>query len=97
MPSARNKKQRKPVTDSLPSEVQNNRASLRAGDICVGCIVWLPEQLLNDQSLQCIQSNCGEVLDVRGYNHPVVVLSIRQNEISKVSGDLITSIALVNC
>jgi hypothetical protein len=92
----RNKKKQTLVTAS-PPEDQGNRICLKADDVCVGCIVWLPEQVPNSQMLQCVKGSCSEVLDRGGYNHPVVVLSVRQNGTSKAIGDLIVTIALVSC
>jgi hypothetical protein len=95
MQSAQNIK-KQGVRDSQPSEVQKSMP-LEARDICVGCIVWLPKYIPDGPSLQCIQSNCSDVLGIGGYNHPVVVLSVRQNGTSRTIGDLIITIALVSC
>lgn len=64
--------------------------------MCAGCIVWLPSKVLFAESIKCNKQNCsGEELDDDGYEHPVVVLGVKQKEGSRVPGDLICTVALV--
>lgn len=67
-----------------------SRPRLKAKEICVGCIVWLPPRVDTDKAIKCIrEGNCcdGIELDSAGYNHPVVVLRVRGDgcEVAKVS------------
>jgi len=81
-----------------PPPAQTERPTLRPGDVCVGCVVWLPSKDTSQRSIRCINDDCcgkGE-LDDGGYNHPVVVLKIRQENGSVVVGDLICTVACVN-
>ncbi|QSZ36277.1 hypothetical protein DSL72_007403 [Monilinia vaccinii-corymbosi] len=55
-------------------------ASLRpvsARELCVGCILWLPEKVMGGESVKCILSECrcnNSELESDGYKHYVVVL-----------------------
>jgi hypothetical protein len=88
---------------SLAAQLANSaqeyqpRPPLITGDICVGCIVWLPPRNDLEEPINCNRNDCcgGEVLHDRGYNHPVVVMSIRQKGHSTVPGDLEFSVACV--
>jgi hypothetical protein len=71
-----------------------NRSILRPEDVCVGCILWLPERSENSIDIQC--SRTGEVLEKDGYDHPVVVLGVTREKGSELRGGLVISIALVS-
>ncbi len=83
---------------SSTSPAQTEKPPLDPGDICVGCIVWLPPRELNNQCIKCEKRNCcgKTVLDDGGYNHPVVVVKIRQKKGSALIGDLVCSVACVS-
>ncbi|PMD55474.1 uncharacterized protein K444DRAFT_491821, partial [Hyaloscypha bicolor E] len=68
---------------------------LRKGDVCVGCIVWLPPRKSHDDPVLCNRPDCcGRVaLEPEGYDHPVVVLKIWQSINSNILGDLVCTIA----
>ncbi|PVH81861.1 hypothetical protein DL98DRAFT_570956 [Cadophora sp. DSE1049] len=76
-----------------PPPVQTDRPTLSPGDVCVGCIVWLPSKDGTRPSIRCINDDCcgKEELDDGGHNHPVVVLKIKQKKDSAVVGDLVTT------
>ncbi|KAH7356418.1 hypothetical protein BKA65DRAFT_422649 [Rhexocercosporidium sp. MPI-PUGE-AT-0058] len=80
-----------------PPPVHADNPPLIPGDVCVGCIVWLPPKDVNRPSIRCVnESCCGKrELDDGGHNHPVVVLKIRQKKGSIVIGDLICTVASV--
>jgi hypothetical protein len=82
-----------PVTKT--QKAQHNR--LRKGDVCVGCIVWLPPRKPHDDPVLCNRPDCcGRVpLEPEGYDHPVVVLKIWQSINSNILGDLVCTIACV--
>lgn len=72
--------------------------SLDAGHVCVGCIVWLPPNTDGLYSVRCNKAACKcghRELDDGGYNHPVVVLTIRQRMNSPLLGDLVCLVACV--
>ena len=82
-----------------PQHQQNNNPRLRLlpGDVCVGFVVWLPPYKSRNAAIHCTKLSCaGEELGERGYDHPVVVLRIRQREDSRVLGDLICTVAFVS-
>ena len=75
-----------------------SRKPVRAKDLCVGCIVWLPPRnVIPDQVISCSNNNCCDqrVLSDKGYDHPVVVLKIEQRRASNITGDVICTVALV--
>ncbi|KAH6700618.1 hypothetical protein BKA61DRAFT_529714 [Leptodontidium sp. MPI-SDFR-AT-0119] len=80
-----------------PNDSQAYRPPLRSEDICVGCIVWLPIKENHGPSIKCRKDGCcgNEELKDEGYNHPVVVLKIKQKKRSKVCGDLVLTIAIM--
>ncbi|PMD43867.1 hypothetical protein L207DRAFT_562965 [Hyaloscypha variabilis F] len=69
--------------------------ALIPGDVCVGCIVWLPPKLPHEEDVSCNRHGCccGTFLKARGYNHPVIVLKIQQRANSRIPGDLICTVA----
>ncbi|CZT06977.1 uncharacterized protein RAG0_12547 [Rhynchosporium agropyri] len=69
-----------------PNDSQAYRPPLRPGGICVGCIVWLPNKENQGPSIKCRNDGCCENVELKdeGYNHPVVVLKIKQKKMSKV-------------
>lgn len=78
-----------------PNDENCPRTKVRSGDLCVGCIVWLPSDG-NDKSLKCCKRNCcGKGLAEDEYNNPVAVLKIRQRKGSSIRGDLICYVATV--
>ena len=81
-----------------PSAGPNNRPRIKPADLCVGCIVWLPQKDGQNGSILCSRENCcgGDELEDRGYNHPVVVLRIQQRSGSRTCGDLTCSVAPVS-
>ncbi|PMD27099.1 hypothetical protein NA56DRAFT_743451 [Hyaloscypha hepaticicola] len=83
----------------LPTRAQtNNRTpSLRSGDICRGCIVWLPPKTSHDDAVLCNRDGCCDrsALQEGGYDHPVVVLKIRQRENSTLYGDILCTVVCV--
>ncbi len=81
-----------------PTDEKAYRPRLISGDVCVGCIVWLPPRKDHEPPILCKREGCcgGEVLQDEGYNHPVVVLKIRQSENSRVHGDLMCLVACVS-
>src|SRR5438045_24214 len=98
MPRVKNSKRTQtnlPAADTADNIT--NRASLRPEDVCVGGIVWLPSKSVESDDLY-YQSRDGLTmgkLDDRGYDHPVIVLSVHQRTGSRVTGDITVSIALV--
>ncbi|KAG9246657.1 hypothetical protein BJ878DRAFT_270384 [Calycina marina] len=97
MPRTRRKDRTASSGGPLPKDSQAYRPPLRPGDICVGCIVWLPIKENQGPSIKCRKDGCcgnGELKD-GGYNHPVVVLKIKQNQRSSVCGDLVLTIAIM--
>ncbi|EMR88680.1 hypothetical protein BcDW1_2673 [Botrytis cinerea BcDW1] len=87
-------KSTKPLTPP-PSDENFPRPKVRSGDLCVGCIVWLPSEGF-DKSIKCCKRDCcGKGLGEDGYNNPVVVLKIRQRKGSSIRGDLICYVANV--
>ncbi|PVH70309.1 hypothetical protein DL98DRAFT_521695 [Cadophora sp. DSE1049] len=81
----------------LSNDSQAYRPPLRPGDICVGCIVWLPIKENQGPSIKCRKDGCcrNEELKDEGYNHLVVVLKIKQKKRFKVCGDLVLTIAII--
>ena len=98
MPRTRRKGRTASSGGSLPNDSQAYRLPLRPGDICVGYIVWLPIKENQGPSIKCRKDGCcgNEELKDEGYNHPVVVLKIKQKNRSKVCGDLVLNIAIVS-
>lgn len=85
-----------PIIPSNNGNGHNDRPLVVAGDLCVGCIVWLPPRVLSANTLTCGTKNCcGKELEDGGYDHPVVVLSMKQKEGSYILGDLICTVACV--
>jgi len=94
MPPRSHRASSAPVVPS--SNRQSDRPHIEAGELCVGCIVWLPPKDLANGSIRCNRASCcGRELDDDGYEHPVVVLSIKQREGSHMLGDLICTVACV--
>jgi hypothetical protein len=83
------------VGSSPPRQME--QLPVKMGDICVGCIVWLPPRKSENPAIECSKSGCcgNEELNDAGYNHPVVVLKIRQRKNSNVRGDLVCTVACV--
>ncbi|ESZ92047.1 hypothetical protein SBOR_7577 [Sclerotinia borealis F-4128] len=78
-----------------PNDDHCPRPRVRSGDICVGCIVWLPSDG-RDKNIKCCKRNCcGKGLGEDGYDSPVVVLKIRQRKGSSIRGDLICYVATI--
>ncbi|KAF8855502.1 hypothetical protein BDZ45DRAFT_692541 [Acephala macrosclerotiorum] len=79
-----------------PSSGNNGRSRVEAKDLCVGCIVWLPSRAESNEDIKCNKQNCCNAeLETGGYEHPVVVLSIRQKRSSHIRGDLVCTVACV--
>jgi hypothetical protein len=76
------------------SRPTTNRSVVRPGDVCVGCILWLPERPDNSADIYC--SKTGQVLGPNGYDHPVVVTGVKQKSGSRQEGDLVITIAMVS-
>lgn len=71
----------------------------KAGDLCVGAIVWLPQKITLSKEIRCCcQSHIlgPSELDPEGYNHPAVVLKISQQSGSRNHGDLVCDVACVS-
>ncbi len=98
MPRTRRKGRTASYGGPPPNDSQAYRPPLRPKDICVGCIVWLPIKENQGPSIKCRKDGCcgNEELKDEGYNHPIVVLKIKQKKRSKVCGDLVLTIALVS-
>lgn len=81
-----------------PHDTQAQRPKLRPEDICVGCIVWLPQKDVNEGGMKCRKDGCcqNSELEEKGYNHPVVVLEIKQRKNSRTFGDLVCVVACVS-
>ena len=73
-----------------------DRSNVLAGDLCVGCIVWLPPKVALDSNINCARCPAQEEMEEGGYNHPVVVLKIGQKENSTKLGDLVCDVACVS-
>jgi hypothetical protein len=86
------------VAAQSPGDERLSRPHLRSGDVCVGCIVWLPPRGDHEQPIMCNREGCcgREILEDAGYDHPVVVLSIWQKEHSTRIGDIVCSVACVS-
>lgn len=97
MPSTYHRQQA--AAGSLPTRAQTNHRtpSLRTGDICRGCIVWLPPKSSHDDAILCNRDGCcnRSALQEGGYDHPVVVLKIRQKENSSLCGDIVCTVVCV--
>jgi hypothetical protein len=63
------------------SHNRNPRPSLRVQDLAVGCVVWLPCKEDDDKTVKCIRELCcfNRELNEGGFNHPVVVLEVRED------------------
>jgi hypothetical protein len=86
-----------PVAPPNNGHGQNDRPHVGAGEVCVGCIVWLPHKVPSASGIKCNKANCcGNELEDGGYEHPVVVLSVKQKAGSHVVGDLICTVACVS-
>jgi hypothetical protein len=88
------------ATALLAAQPQNNQntPAIISGDVCVGCIVWLPPKAsYGNPPVLCNRlCCCGQAaLEDRGYDHPVVVLKIRQRVNSSTIGDLVCTVACV--
>jgi len=83
---------------SSPPSSQIVRPKVKSGDLCVGCIVWLPPRNLQHEAIKCCKIGCcdREELDDRGYNHPVIIMKIRQRKDSTKKGGLVCSVACVS-
>jgi len=57
-----------------PPKVHRARPFLTAEDLCVGCIVWLPD-VMETSYVRPLGLN-GRALNIEGYYHPVVILGI---------------------
>lgn len=81
-----------------PAAGNNDRSDINVSDLCVGCIIWLPSKDSLHDNIKCDKDQCcgGGDLGEGGYNHPVIVLRIKQRPGSRVSGDLICSVACVS-
>lgn len=68
--------------------------SLYAEDICVGCIVWLPERSDGKELAKCTHANgCKQpYLNRKGYNHYAVILDVFRQQ----DGDIKCTIATVS-
>ncbi|KAE9377631.1 hypothetical protein N431DRAFT_500434 [Stipitochalara longipes BDJ] len=82
---------------SPTAQPRNDQRSpaLKPGDVCAGCIVWLPPKFNHEDPVLCNRHGCcgGAALDDGGYNHPVVVIEIKQKQNSRQLGDLICTVA----
>ena len=86
-----------PLVLSNEGHGHSDRLHIESGELCAGCIVWLPHKVLSAGSIRCSKANCcGKELDDAGYEHPVVVLSIKHREGSYILGDLICTVATVS-
>lgn len=80
----------------FPRDWQDSRPRIDPKDLCIGCIVWLPPGSGYQIRVACDRENCcDEKLDDAGYDHPVVVVKIRQREGSYTPGDVVCSVACV--
>ncbi|KAH8685459.1 hypothetical protein BGZ60DRAFT_395218 [Tricladium varicosporioides] len=85
---------------SLPLLQQHTiveRPRVQPVDLCTGCIVWLPKKEPDRDEIYC---NCGWCeypfeLNEDGYNHPVVVLRIKQRKGSSIPGDVLCDVACI--
>jgi hypothetical protein len=93
MPFRKHLQRPMPVVDSSSSHVHPTRAILRAEDVCVGCIVWLPDMMETSYVRPFRQSD--KVLNVEGYYHPAVILGIRPRPAPGHINDLEICFALV--
>lgn len=86
-----------PFRQPTPSDRNSARPRVQAKDLCVGCIIWLPPKDSLNSVVTCVCAKCAvpEELEAAGYNHPVVVLRIRQKPQSTTVGDLVCDIACV--
>ncbi len=87
-----------PSIDPCPAHHRTfERPLVKAGDLCVGCIVWLPARNTEKKNIKCCRRDCcgNNELDDPFYDHPVVVIKIRQRKNSTVRGDLICFVACV--
>ena len=86
------------LSPAPPRNALLERPAVKAGDLCVGCIVWLPARSSEKKNIKCCKKDCcnNTELDDTGYNHPVVVIKIRQRKNSTVRGDLICYVACVS-
>jgi hypothetical protein len=93
MPSRQYSQRQTPVIDSSSSQVHTTRSFLKADEVCVGCVVWLPDKI--ETSHVGLFGQSDEVLNAEGYYHPAVILGIRPRPASKHISDLEICIALV--
>ncbi|KAH6679310.1 hypothetical protein B0J14DRAFT_294746 [Halenospora varia] len=79
--------QRRPERQAPPSDVlptNNLRPEVRIEQLGEGCIVWLPAKDENEPgTITCIRNSCcsNRELTKGGYNHPVLLLKIKQDGI----------------
>jgi hypothetical protein len=87
MPPRKQRRQGPQVASSngLPTRSQHHpRLKVKIRELGEGCILWLPEKKENDSGrIICIKDSCfsGSELDDEGYNHPVLVLKVKQDGI----------------
>jgi hypothetical protein len=80
-----------------PPVGNDDHPHLNVADLYIGCIVWLPPRDPLQAGIKCDKANCcdNKELEDKGYNHPIIVLSIKQRDGSNVVGDLICCVACV--
>ncbi|PMD28802.1 hypothetical protein L207DRAFT_642860 [Hyaloscypha variabilis F] len=86
MPRTQRRQERQAtLSDVLPSNTwRDPRPEVRIEHLGEGCIVWLPAKDENETgTITCIRDSCcsNRELTKEGYNHPVLVLKIKQDGI----------------
>jgi hypothetical protein len=76
---------------------QTERPRVKATDLCVGCILWLPTKGDLNGGIKCNCDGCSPSveLDEGGYGHPVLVVRIRQKKGSQTRADLLCDVVCV--
>src|ERR1700726_3628060 len=83
------------VVNFSSPQSHTRRAPLRAEEVCVGCVVWLPDKY--ETSHVGIMGRSDVVLNREGYYHPAIIVAIRRPPTPRHTGDLQICFALVNC
>ncbi|KAL2073841.1 hypothetical protein VTL71DRAFT_11167 [Oculimacula yallundae] len=63
-------------------------------ELCIGCILWLPYEEPNAESIRCVRPNHCDAANLReeAHGHPVLVLGIEQRPGSSLWGDVLVRV-----
>ncbi|KAF7909987.1 uncharacterized protein EAF01_003705 [Botrytis porri] len=83
MPSISHQRESRIFQQGKGHNGNSSRRSRITRELCVGCILFLPERLEGNESVRCILDTCccnKSELDKEGYNHYVVILDVFQSD-----------------